>query len=115
MQQHFSNGTIVIQDDRGLPYHELHVACAGGLCACGGDLFTEISGGNDLLSQRNTVVLQVNHLEAVTHYGIVVDHLAHTVDELDDQFGHVVTWGSLFNVRDNRYTFSKQWLPANLT
>ena len=74
---------------------ELHVACARGLCTSSGDLLAEIGGGDDLLSQGDTVVLQEHALQTFADDGVVVDHACHVVEELDDQLGHVVARGSL--------------------
>lgn len=51
--------------------------------------------GRTLLCQGDPVVLQEDDLQLAPHNGVVVDHLGHGVDELDDHFGHVVPWGSL--------------------
>ena len=76
-------------------YLEFHVSSSGGLCTSQRDLLAEVGSWNDLLSQRHSVVLQVHALEAVTNNGVIVDHAAHVVKELDDQLGYMITWSSL--------------------
>ena len=76
-------------------YLELHVPGARGLSSGQRDLLAEISGRDDFLRKRHTVVLQVDQLETITDDGVMVDGAANVVDQLDDEFGHVVAWGSL--------------------
>ncbi|CAN7976885.1 unnamed protein product, partial [Ixodes persulcatus] len=71
-------------------HHELHVSCAGGLCACGGDLLAQVCGRDDLLGQADPVVLQEDHLQLVPHHGVVVHHIAHCYDQLDDLLRYVI-------------------------
>lgn len=47
------------------------------------------------LCQGHSVVLQEDDLQLAAHHGVVVHHLSHGVNELDDHFSHVVSWGSL--------------------
>lgn len=47
------------------------------------------------LCQRNPVVFQENDFELVSHHRIVVHHISHRRDELDDEFRHVIPGSSL--------------------
>lgn len=48
-----------------------------------------------LLSQSDSIVLQIDDLQAVSHHRIVVDDVSDGRDELDDHLGCVVTWSRL--------------------
>ena len=78
---------------KNLTYHKLHVAGSGGLSAGRGDLLGEVGGGHDLLGQGDTVVLQEDDLELVADVGVVVHHLGHPVEQLDDLLGSVIPGG----------------------
>ena len=69
---------------------ELHVAGAGGFCAGGGNLLRKVGRGDDDRGAAHVVVGYEHHLEPPAHARIVVHHVAHVVDQLDDQFRHVV-------------------------
>lgn len=61
-------------------YHELHVAGTGRLSAGSRDLLTQVSSGDDLFSQGDSVVLQVDHLQLVSHNRVVVNNSSHVTD-----------------------------------
>lgn len=48
------------------------------------------------LCQRDSVVLQEDHTEAVSYHWVVVNHIPNGCDEFDDHLGHVVSRGSLW-------------------
>ena len=78
-----------------MTHHELHVAGAGGLGAGGRDLLREVRGGEDLLGERDAVVLEEDELQAPGDGRVVVHHAAHRRDHFDDQLGHVVARSGL--------------------
>ena len=85
--------------DGGSAHLELHVSGSGSLSSGCRDLLREVGGRHDLLGQRDSVVLQEDELELVTDVGVVVDHLSHTVEQLDDLLGHVVARSSFATCR----------------
>ena len=66
---------------------ELHVARARRFLARRGDLLAEVGRRDDLFRQRHAVIRQEDHPEQPPRPGVVVDDLAHVVDELDDLLG----------------------------
>ncbi len=69
---------------------ELHVPGARSLHPGSGNLFRQIGGGDDLLGEGDPVVRREHDPQAAVDVGIVVDHIGDTVDEPDDEFGHVI-------------------------
>ena len=53
-------------------------------------MFGQVGGGIDALGVLHIEVGQKHDTQAVAHVAVVVDDLAHAVDELDDEFGGVV-------------------------
>lgn len=47
------------------------------------------------LRKRNSVVLQEDDFQLASNQGIVIHHVSHRGDELDDHFRHVVSWRGL--------------------
>ena len=80
---------------------ELHIARTGSFIAGRGDLLGQVCGRVNPLGLLNIVVGQKHYLEAIPHIGIFVQHLAHRVDQLDDQLGHEIP-GSRFPSKNNR-------------
>ena len=74
-----------------MSYHKLHVASSGSLCAGCGDLFREIRRWHDLLSKRHSVIGEENHPQLLSDLWVIVDRLGHTVEQLDDLFGNVIS------------------------
>lgn len=54
-----------------------------------------------LLSQSDSVVLQIDDLQAVSHHRVIVDDVSDGRDELDDHLGRVVTWSRLEQMHIN--------------
>ena len=48
------------------------------------------AAGIDVLGVLHVEVREEHDLEPVAHVGVVVDHVGHRVDELDDELGHAV-------------------------
>ncbi len=92
---HLHIGSVQGADGQGSVHHELHIACAAGLLAGGGDLLGQLAGWHELLRQGDPVVLQENHLELILADGVPVDLGGQGVDELDDLFGHMIAGGGL--------------------
>ena len=63
-----------------------------GLLAGGGDLFGEIRGGVDESGVLYVEVGEEHDLDAISHVRIVIDHVRHCVDQLDDQLRHEIPW-----------------------
>ena len=84
---------------------ELHVPGARRLVPGGGDLFGEIRGGVDALGVFHVQVGQEDHPQAAAHVAIVVDDLAHAVDEADDKFRLHVARGRLAREDDRARCF----------
>ena len=96
-----------------MTHHELHVAGARGLGAGGRDLLREVRGGEDLLGERDAVVLEKDELQTSGNGRVVVHQATHRSDHLDDQLGHVVAWSRLCEPSANAFhTCRKLTLPA---
>ena len=91
----FHIGAVERADGDGAVQGELHVSCAGGFLARGGDLLGKIGRGNDALGERNAVVRHEGDFEFSLDPGIGVDLRADRVDRLDDKLGCVITRCSL--------------------
>ncbi len=78
---------------------ELHVTGAGCLGARERDLLGEIRRRDDHLRQAHAVVRDKDHLQLVANLRIVVDHIRHIVDQVNDVLRHVVG-GSRFPGED---------------
>ena len=72
-------------------YHEFHVARARCLGARSGDLLREVGSGEDLLGQRDPIVLEEDELESPSNDRVRIHHAAHRGNQLDDQLRHVVS------------------------
>lgn len=59
------------------------------------NLLGKIRGGNDFFRERDTVIRHENDFQPVRNLGVAVDDLAHGIDELDDEFCHVISGRSL--------------------
>ena len=75
--------------------HEFHVAGAGGLGACKGDLLGDVGCRDDLFCEGDAVVGEEGHRDASAYERMIVDHFRHAVNEADDKFGHPVARCSL--------------------
>src|SRR6218665_3002531 len=78
-----------------LSNHEFHVACSGCFCSSCGELLTQISGWNNLLSKADTVVLKEDASQACSDDWVAVDHLSNAVEQPNDKLCSVVTRSSL--------------------
>ena len=76
-------------------YHELHVAGSRGFSTSGRYLLTQICAGYDPLSQRNTVVFQVDTFQPATNYWVAVYSSCDIVEQFDNELRGVVAWSSL--------------------
>ena len=92
---HLHVGAVQGADGQSTVHHELHVAGTAGLLAGGGDLLGQLTGGHQLLSQGDAVVLQEDHLQLILTDGIGVDLGGQGVDELNDPLGNMVAGGRL--------------------
>lgn len=97
---HLHVGSIQGSDGEGAVKHEFHVAGSGCFRAGRGDLLRQVGGGDDLFCQRDAVVLQEHHLEAVSDDGVGVDGGPHGADETDNLLGDVVARGGLTSDHD---------------
>jgi hypothetical protein len=70
---------------------EFHIPSAGGLLPGSGNLFRKLRGRIDSLGVLHVEVGQKHHPQPGSHPGIMVHHLSHRSDQLDDQFGHGIT------------------------
>ena len=88
-------GSVQRADRQRPVQRQLHVAGAGRLQPGGGDLLRHIGGGNDHLRQADIVVGNEHHLQQPAQRRVVVDHVRHVVDQLDDQLGAAIAGGRL--------------------
>ena len=88
-------GAVQGADGQGPVHHHLHIAGARCLLAGGGDLLGEVGGRADRLHGGHPVIRQKSDPQAVADFGVLVDHLSHVVDQLDDQLGHGIAGCSL--------------------
>ena len=87
---HFDVRAVEGADGQRAVHHELHVPGARRLLTGGRDLLGQVGGRVDQLTALHVEVGQEGDLETAVDVGVVVDRLAHRVDELDDQLGDVV-------------------------
>ena len=78
-------------DREGAVEHELHVARAGCLVACGRYLLGELRGGDDVLGQGHAVIRHKDHLELLPHKGMGGDHVGHVMDQLDHELAQQIS------------------------
>mmetsp|Transcript_1100 Transcript_1100/g.3068 ORF Transcript_1100/g.3068 Transcript_1100/m.3068 type:complete len:926 (+) Transcript_1100:706-3483(+) len=83
-------GAVPGADDEAAVHLELHVGGARRLGAGSGDVLRQLRAGDDGLGERDVVVGQEVQAQVVLGVGVVVDLLAHRVDQADDALGHVV-------------------------
>merc|ERR1719321_78188 len=69
------------------PFIELHVGCPRGLSPRRADVLAELAPRDDHFCQRHVVIGEENELEQPAEIGVVVHHVAHGRDELDDALG----------------------------
>ena len=70
--------------------HKLHVARTRGFLTRHADLLAHFGRGHDELGKGYAVVFKEHHLDLALDIGVVVDHVAHRVDQADDEFCHVI-------------------------
>ena len=90
MLQHFDIRPVQRADGQRTVKGKLHVTGAGRFRPRRGDLLREIGRRNDQLREADAVVRNEHHLQLVADIRIVVDHLRHIVDEVNDVLRHVV-------------------------
>ena len=83
----FHIGTVQCAQGHSTVEHQLHIAGAGGLCACRGDLLGNVGGRNNVLRIRAVIVLHKNDLQLICYRRIVVDHKSDAVDIADNGLG----------------------------
>src|SRR5690606_38381788 len=88
-------GTIQGPDRQGAVQGEFHIACAGGLVACRGNLFRQLSCGHDALGKAHVIVGYKDYTELVAHRRVRIDKTSHLMNELDNEFAEPVSGGSL--------------------
>ena len=79
-------GSIVRSDGQRAVHHELHTAGPGSFRTRSRDLLREIARRKDILSQRDTIILEEHDLELVAVHFVVIDHGRDVIDELDNEF-----------------------------
>mmetsp|Transcript_75616 Transcript_75616/g.180676 ORF Transcript_75616/g.180676 Transcript_75616/m.180676 type:complete len:238 (-) Transcript_75616:1827-2540(-) len=79
-------------------HNELHVGCARGFSSSSGNVLRDVRCGDHHLCRGDTVVRHEGALEVLLCLGVIVDHLCHVVDELDN---------------DLRIDICRSGLPAN--
>lgn len=84
-----------------ITYHEFHVTSSTGFSSCRWNLLAKVRGGYNFFSQRDTIVLQVNDLQLVSHDWIVIHNIRNGTNELNDKLGLMISWGSLWNKQTN--------------
>merc|ERR1719321_1822587 len=88
-------GTVHGAQDEATVHRELHVGCPRGLSPRRADVLAELAPRDDHFCQRHVVIGEENELEQPAEIGVVVHHVAHGRDELDDALGQVVAGRSL--------------------
>jgi hypothetical protein len=83
-------GPVQRADGQRAVHGELHVAGSRGFLAGQRNLLAQVGGGIDALPQLHAVIGQKDDLEPALHQRVGVDHLAHGVNQLDDQLGHAI-------------------------
>jgi len=76
-------------------HHELHVARSRCFRTSSRYLLTEVSRRYDSLGECYSIVRQENTLESLANDWIVVNCSSNVVEQLDDQLGCMIAWGSL--------------------
>ena len=99
MLLHLDVGAVQRTDSQRPVERELHVTGAGCLSPRQRDLFGEIRRRDDHLRQAHAVVRDKDHFQLVANLWIVVDHIRHIVDQVDNVLRHVVR-GSRFTRED---------------
>mmetsp|Transcript_50300 Transcript_50300/g.139674 ORF Transcript_50300/g.139674 Transcript_50300/m.139674 type:complete len:318 (+) Transcript_50300:689-1642(+) len=74
-------GAVQRADEQAAVHLELHITGTRGLRASGGDVLAQLSGGDELLSQRDVVVRHEVDPHEVLHVGVVVDDLANAMGQ----------------------------------
>ena len=87
----FDIGAVQGADRQGTVHGELHVTGSRGFLAGSGDLLGQVCDRVDAVAQFDAEVGDEYYLEPVPDIGVVVDHVTHRVDQLDDQLGREVT------------------------
>ena len=87
----FDIGAVQGADRQGTVHGELHIAGSRGFLAGSGDLLGQVRDRVDAVTPFDAEVGNEYHLEPAPDIGIIVDHVTHRVDQLDDQLGREVT------------------------
>ena len=84
-------GSVHSTQGNGAVKHKFHVAGSGGFLAGGGNLFADVSSGEQFLSQRHIIVLQEHHFQFSGRPVILVNEPGYGVDQLDGNFSFPIT------------------------
>ena len=84
-------GSVHSAQGNGSVEHKFHIAGTGGFLAGGGNLFTDIGSGEQLLSQGHIIVLQKHHFQFSGRPVILINEPGHGVDQLDGNLCFPVT------------------------
>src|SRR6185369_1321560 len=87
----FDVGTVQCADGKGAVDSKLHVAGTRSLFPGHGYLLGKVRRRIDQLAACYVEVREEHNLEPAGHVGICIYYFSHRIDQLDDQFRHVVT------------------------
>ena len=87
MLQNLNVRTVQRTDGQGAVQGEFHIARAGRFQTGGGNLLGQIRCRHDDLGGGDVVIRDEHDFEQIAHGRIVVDHIAHIVNQADDGFG----------------------------
>ena len=110
--RHFDGRAVPRANSQGAVHHELHVARAAGLVTGGRDLLRDVTGRDELLGDRDTVVRHEDHSDTPMHRGVAVNGARDVIDELDDELGEVIGWRGLAGEEERARRHIKSWIRA---
>ena len=84
--EHLNICTVQRADGHGTVHHQLHTAGTGSFFTSGGNLFRNLSGRNNCLSSRNTVIFDKIDLKLILAERIVINIVLHGEEQLYDTF-----------------------------
>ena len=76
-------------------HHHLLTACAGRFETCAAELFRQIGRRKDHFSIGHPIVFDEDDLDPPFDGRVVIDHLCYGIDQFDDPFCHIVSFGRL--------------------